>query len=233
MATTELTKADEKQLEKFGEALEAGKLNSIDGMIEMGEAIKGARDLTAAAGCKGKFTEWMEAHRLSRTSAYRAIAVAENFRNCSTMVRFQDGTIPRLAQSELASKEAKQLAGSGKTITPEIVKELLEKHKPKKPKTAAGNGQAVPHSTAQEPLPEKVPPFLEPHDDESDGGYEPSEAKKPLDKLAKAIGEASRHWGDAKKILGASDQLQAVFSGIDQASIALAKFRKAFKRRPK
>lgn len=259
---TELKPSDEKQLEKFAEAVEAGKLNTIDGMIQIGEAVRGARDLTAAAGCKGKFSEWVETRcQFSRTTAYQYIAIADNFSNCKVTLRFQDGTISALAKSEPAAKEAKQLASSGKTITPELAKKLLDKHKkkPAKPKArhpevtsqVAASSQ-VTESTSQEShaftCPEcghheadedgecascHAPPVNAAADDDDAGGYEPHEAKKPLDKLYKALGEAIRHYGDAKKILGPSPDLQAVFDGLDSASIAFNKLRKAFRRRPK
>lgn len=78
---------------------------------------------------------------------------------------------------------------------------------------------------AEEPTSEPEP--------EPEGGYEPTEAKKHLDKLADLIGKAAREHAEAVKILGPSKELGAVFAGLDAASIALTKFRNAFKRKAK
>lgn len=75
-------------------------------------------------------------------------------------------------------------------------------------------------------------PAAEPEPEPS-GGYEPIEAKKHLDKLADLISKAAREYAEARKILGPSKGLGAVFAGLDTASIALTKFRNAFKRKAK
>lgn len=85
-------------------------------------------------------------------------------------------------------------------------------------------------TTCYEPA-KNLPPL--PKSDDDAGGWEPEEAKKPLEKLTKSLGEAIRHCFDAKKILGEPERLVDAFNHLDAASVALAQFRKSFKRKAK
>lgn len=66
---------------------------------------------------------------------------------------------------------------------------------------------------------------------DDEGGWEPGEAVKHLQKMEKAFGQAARAYGDARKILGDSAGLKTVYGHLDEACKALARFKLHLKRR--
>ncbi len=71
----------------------------------------------------------------------------------------------------------------------------------------------------------------EPKEAEPEGGWEPGEATKFLKAADKALGQAVRAVADAQKILGKPAGLVAVHKGIDDACMALARFKVQHKRK--
>lgn len=70
-------------------------------------------------------------------------------------------------------------------------------------------------------------------DADPEGGFEPTEARRPLEKLSANLGFACRDWANVKKILGPSPELQKVFDGLDATSVALDRFKRRQKRSPR
>lgn len=164
----------------------------------------------------GKNTDrWIADHVLVDHKTVASVrAELGNFPNSNEKRTGKDG------KSYPASKPPKSKPEPAETNEPEYTCPNCQGHE------ADDDGDCAScHEPAEPPQPEP--------DAEPEGGYEPVEAKKHLDKLADLIGKAAREHAAAVKILGPSQAMGAVFSGLDTASIALTKFRAAFKRNVK
>lgn len=251
--STALSKQDQSKLQKCLEAIDKAKSHMVHGAVEIGQALIQVREVVVA---KDEFVEWVESNcGFSKSTAYRYVEVAQRFGGFPKIEHFQDSALYVLVKNEEAIRRAKAMASRGKRITHELAKEILkeveaasqdEETEPESiPKIGNDESQvidveSVPVSEISEiegelvepeahaePAPPAAPPVEEP----PAGGYEPEEARKPLAKLAELVAKTSRAYADVEQILGRSPELRAVFTGIDQASIALTKFRARYSKR--
>ena len=245
---TALSKSAEKQLQECLDEIDRHKTALAEGVVGIGRALTTAKELMP----KGDFKDWVENNcRFARTTAYRYMEAFAAFGKFQKLDHFDDTALYVLSKCEPAAKKAKEMATRGKRITQEIAKELVTEAR----ENTSQNG-AVSQNVTRETDPD-TPTFTCPNcngtetdddgdcakchepaaavepDPEPEGGYEPHEARKPLDKLFKSLGDAARSCKDAQKILPNCVHLADCFAAIDTASLALHRSRSSFKRRPK
>lgn len=245
MVSTALSKSDQSAIDRHLTTIDKAKTDMVHGAVIIGASLLAVREILP----KPEFVPWVEENcGFSKTTAYRYCEVAEVFGKFPKIENFQDSALYVLAKCEAAATKAKAMASRGKRITHEMAKEIVkEVEAEEESHSQIGNGESevidvksfpvseeseiegelVEPDAPAEPAPPAAPPVEEP----PAGGYEPEEARKPLTKLAELVAKTSRAYADVEQILGRSPELRAVFTGIDQASIALTKFRARYAKR--
>lgn len=258
---TALTKANEK-LDSLLEQIDNAKADMVTGVITIGRSLSEAREILAGKGeflgwveANCGFSQRTAYNYLDAFEVFGTFAKFANIQDSALYVLAKSEPAAKKAK-ELANRGQRITHEKAKELVEEA--KAAAKTTPAKPAPAAPSSPAPspeppkPDATAtethaytcpncqgheqdddgdcakcHEPAAESEP------ESEPSGGYEPIEAKKHLDKLADLIAKAAREHAEAVKILGPSEAMGTVFSGLDTASIALTKFRNAFKRKVK
>lgn len=177
MATTALTKADEKQLQKHLENIDNAKQSYNTSVVTIGRELAAIKEILP----DGEFVDFVAANcRYSKSTAYAYIQAHEQFGSFQRLEWIEPEAIYALSRCIPAATQAKKLANTGTHVTGDMATDLIKKSKAKKPpaspapaaqagataapapaQTAASNGAAP---TADPPKPADVPPAKELND---------------------------------------------------------------------
>lgn len=109
----------------------AARRSAAESVVAIGKELAAAQAKLANHG-NGAFCEWIK-HRLgmSKSSAFRAIAAYQAFKDCPTLGQFEATALYALASGktlEEATSEALSLAAAGEVVTAEKAREIIKKH---------------------------------------------------------------------------------------------------------
>ena len=202
---------DDGLLKQLARQVDEGKKDTNSGVWKICAALFECHEHFAGVGREGRFSKWVRENcNYSRSAAYGFVTAWKQFgKKCP--IRLDTSAIFLLANCPKAAQKASQLSEIGKPVDRkkalELRKESGEEPKPRKRKPPG--------------------PKVETAESEPACGYEPEEAKKPLRQLDESLKKAARAWADCRKILGESEHLAAIHDGLNQASKALDRLRRA------
>lgn len=149
----------------------AAKEHASSGLA-LGKIIADAHKELAGDGRDGKFAAWVESELpVSRQTAYNYFWAWERFGKCKTVLHFFDSkALYKLASPnapEKAAEAAIKRAEEGKTVTPSVADELIDKYSDK-PKRTAG-GRASTGATVASGAQSSAAPGSQPADPDEEG----------------------------------------------------------------
>lgn len=98
--------------------------------LERGRIAAEAQSLLANHGSGGLFSAWCRDAGLTRSVAYRAIAVYENFGQCRESRQIPMEALTLLARHHDAAEEGRRAIAAGERLTIKAARAILAKHVP-------------------------------------------------------------------------------------------------------